>query len=85
MAHGRLPQRRGKRGTVDLDHDVVPTRAEPMDGLGDEFFSGVGFAKDEHGGVRGRDLLHLASTVWIALLLPTKSSWAWVSLISALR
>ena len=47
-----------QRGAVDLDHHVAAARAEPVDGLGDEFLAGAGLAAHEHRGVRGRDLLH---------------------------
>jgi len=37
-------QRGRERGAIDLDHQVPPARAEPMDGLGDDFLAGAGLA-----------------------------------------
>ena len=59
-----------QRGAVDLDHHVAPARAEPVDGLGDEFLAGAGLAANEHRGIRGRDLLHLAQDLLDGGALP---------------
>ena len=59
-----------QRGAVDLDHQVAPARAEPVDGLGDELLAGAGLAAHEHRGVRGRDLLHQAQDLLDGGALP---------------
>ena len=49
-----------QRGAVDLDHQLAPAGAEPVDGLGDELLAGAGLAAHEYRGIRGRHLLHQA-------------------------
>ena len=50
----------GSAAQLTLTISVVPARAQPVDGLGDELLAGAGLAAHEHRGVRGRDLLDQA-------------------------
>jgi hypothetical protein len=40
-------------GAVHLQEGAFALRAEIVDGLGDDFLSGAGFARHQHGGSRG--------------------------------
>src|SRR4029077_17136990 len=45
-------QASGNGGTIELDEGIAMTRAEIVDGLGNQFFAGAGFATDEDGRIR---------------------------------
>ncbi len=46
----------GEGGAVDGDHEPIAARADLMDGAGDEFLAGAGFAVDQDGAVLSSDL-----------------------------
>ena len=52
-----LDQRLGQRPAVDRDERLVGPQAVLMHGPGDQLLAGAGFAQDQHGRVRRRDLL----------------------------
>src|SRR5579871_6167762 len=58
-----LKQASGNRGTVDLDEWFVFTGAHPVNGAGDQFLAGPGFAKDQNGGIAGGDAGDLIKNV----------------------
>ena len=47
----------GERGTVDIDKRAMAAQGILVDGAGDHFLTGTGFADDEDGGVVARDTL----------------------------
>src|SRR6185503_10984224 len=48
----------GEGSTMDGDERLVAARTQLMNGFGDEFLAGPGFAQDQDGGLAGGDLLH---------------------------
>ena len=48
---------RGQGGAVDRHQQVVPARAELVDGPGDQLLAGAGLAEDQDGAVGPGDLL----------------------------
>ena len=47
------------RSAIYLDESAFSPRAEIVNGAGDEFLAGSGFAEDQHGRARGRGQFHL--------------------------
>src|SRR5262249_7059932 len=54
-----LDQPRRDGAAVDLDQRAIPATAPGMDGPRDQLLAGASLARDEHGRVRGSDLLDL--------------------------
>src|SRR4051794_36659859 len=50
----------GQRGAIDLDQELLATRALLMDGASNEFLAGPRFAQDQHRAVRRRNLFDRA-------------------------
>src|ERR1035438_6297335 len=57
--HLTLQQAGGNGGAVELDEGALAARAQVVDGTGEEFLAGAGFAVDEDRGIGGRDGFHL--------------------------
>ncbi len=52
----------GNGGAIDFDEGAFAARTEIVNGAGDEFFAGAGFAEDEDGGGCRRDKLDLGES-----------------------
>ena len=66
-----LDQRPGQRAAVDHDEVAVAPRAALVDRARHELLARARLAEEEHGGVRGRDLLDAVHHVLSASLVPT--------------
>ena len=68
-------QKAGRNGSaIDFDESALAARAQIVNGAGDEFLAGAGFAEDQHGGARRRGQFHLGKALRKAGLSPMISS-----------